>query len=154
MNIQNITLMFENQEHRVIAPEHIKHFCLHDIKDTLSYDPNSNTMTTSQTAELMVLRLAAAANTESNSDEHFDEPFYLFERLIKHHDVLVVSLNYGTPDQVDYYMDWDLNGGEYTNTYQTIAKDDDDLIIAVSKNTPAKTFVSPKQHTNNQKGDN
>lgn len=123
MDIQNVALIFENQEHILIDPSLITHLCLHDLHQTVHLVTGTTcTAEKTVTADLIELTLVHVANALSKDAEFFVDPYYLFDRLTERKDVLGVTLNYAQSNQEDYAVDWN-EFSEYRNNFQSTGID-------------------------------
>lgn len=132
MDIQNVTFIFENQEHIRINPYNIKHLCLDQVQQTIHLNTQQMTSKKALVTKHVRIIIEKSANQLSTVAEYFLDPYLLFDRLTNHQDVLVVVLNYGLPTQEEYEVDWNMDN-EYSNSHQTTKIDKHgnlELIIA------------------------
>lgn len=142
MKLKQLTFVFENQESLTIPANTVRHCYLTEIERIVEVHDRTSELMETLIANTAIIQLKPEANLVANEDEHFGEPFHLFDRLIDVKDVIIVELIDEEDNKQTYYIDWNEKASEYQNTYQSTAHlPGEDFILVVSKSQRAKQFA-------------
>lgn len=145
MNLQTLTLHFENLETFHIPAAHIQHLYLNDIQTNKEFHSADEpaTIRTAKTIEHVMIQFKPDANVQPADPQTFGHAVDLTDQLMNYCNLSALTLHYDDNSEERLYVKWNAKQSDEQNSYQSTALDSNgELCLVVSETRRAISYIT------------